>query len=196
MLEQVTTSHAPTISDFVSTTSESEEYSPNETRTARLNDRVTNHGTHRDSPRPTESSEFSSVRPLTSPFTLAGLKSVIPRSPLFAPGSTSESSVIALENENMEDISSTSQQDLCETESADALSTKLSISYQNQNQHNQAFQSMAPKTRCHVSSHAQTALMEHQHLAQLTKVTDVGHRAVFADHENRISLADVVAVSK
>ena len=46
------------------------------------------------------------------------------------------------------------------------------------------------------TSHAQTALTQQRTLTRLTTAKDVEEQFVFADHENPISLADVVAVAK
>ena len=46
------------------------------------------------------------------------------------------------------------------------------------------------------TSHAQTALTQQRKLTRLTIAKDVEGQVVFADHENAISLADVVAVAK
>lgn len=46
------------------------------------------------------------------------------------------------------------------------------------------------------TSHAQTALTQQKKLTRLIIAKDVEEQVVFADHENAISLADVVAVAK
>lgn len=46
------------------------------------------------------------------------------------------------------------------------------------------------------ASHAETALTQQSKLTRFTIAKDVKEQVVFADHENAISLADVVAVAK